>query len=485
MVLSLIFIVCEQQKNDDANEMILAQIGKKSISVNEYIRRTEYTIRPPYCSLDNQIHKKIVLNSLIAEKLFALEAGEDNELTRNEHFQDYLQGRKEQAMRQWQYHEVAYSKVKMDTNEINKAFQLAGRAYQLEYCSHSDSGIILQIQNHLATKSKSFAEIYRQFFGLEEVPRREVSWDSSEDPIVFEALFSDKLAMGQIIGPIKTTEDNYLLLQVSGWRNRPAISDYDIQQRWKNVSEKLQTLNANSIYADLAAKVMKGKRVEFSRDTFLKLANVVAPFYLKSLEDKRQAFQQKFWENEKIAAPDEWQLDEMIDQSLLRIDNQTWSVKNFLKEINIHPLVFRQQKIGQSEFPEQFKLAIVDLIRDKYLTQEAYRQDYDEVNAVKRNIEMWQDNLLALYQKNLFLSSHKVEESDYLKVIDTFLNPFIDSLQSKYSAVIKIDTEHWEKIQSTKINMFALQKNVPYPIIVPSFPLVTTDHALDYGKKMN
>jgi hypothetical protein len=30
--------------------------------------------------------------------------------------------------------------------------------------------------------------------------------------------------------------------------------------------------------------------------------------------------------------------------------------------------------------------------------------------------------------------------------------------------------------------MFAISENVPYPVIVPDFPLLTTDHNIDYGK---
>jgi hypothetical protein len=32
--------------------------------------------------------------------------------------------------------------------------------------------------------------------------------------------------------------------------------------------------------------------------------------------------------------------------------------------------------------------------------------------------------------------------------------------------------------------MTAIQKNVPFPLIVPSFPQLTTNNKLDYGKKL-
>ena len=40
-------------------------------------------------------------------------------------------------------------------------------------------------------------------------------------------------------------------------------------------------------------------------------------------------------------------------------------------------------------------------------------------------------------------------------------------------------------VELTRIDMFVTQRNMPFPIVVPSFPQVTTDPWLDYGKKMD
>ncbi|MGH7457409.1 MAG: hypothetical protein ACRENG_39030, partial [bacterium] len=100
LLAGLLILHCSK-KADTAKETIIARIGSKTISQNEFIRRAEYTIRPGYCRGDDYIQRKIVLNSLVAEKLLALEAGDHNALLQNEEWQLYLQGRQEQAMRQW------------------------------------------------------------------------------------------------------------------------------------------------------------------------------------------------------------------------------------------------------------------------------------------------------------------------------------------------------------------------------------------------
>ncbi len=57
---SIFNISCGKRIESKKHEIILARIGDKTISVNEFIRRLEYTVRPPYCSENINIHKKIV-----------------------------------------------------------------------------------------------------------------------------------------------------------------------------------------------------------------------------------------------------------------------------------------------------------------------------------------------------------------------------------------------------------------------------------------
>ena len=66
-----------------------------------------------------------------------------------------------------------------------------------------------------------------------------------------------------------------------------------------------------------------------------------------------------------------------------------------------------------------------------------------------------------------------------------FMNPKIDSLQEVYSNDIEINMDAFEKIKLTSTDMMVIQRGVPYPILVPSFPIVTSDNRLDYGKSIN
>ena len=42
----------------------------------------------------------------------------------------------------------------------------------------------------------------------------------------------------------------------------------------------------------------------------------------------------------------------------------------------------------------------------------------------------------------------------------------------------------FESISLSNVDMFVTQSNVPYPVIVPSFPSFTNDSYLDYGSEI-
>ena len=110
--IGLIALSCFNRNDFPQNNNILAKVGDRIITVQDFIRRAEYTIRPDYCKQSNYIHKKIVLNSLIAEKLIALEMEkEKDELLASQSFHNYLRGRKEQSMRQLFYHDKFFNKT--------------------------------------------------------------------------------------------------------------------------------------------------------------------------------------------------------------------------------------------------------------------------------------------------------------------------------------------------------------------------------------
>ena len=130
------------------------------------------------------------------------------------------------------------------------------------------------------------------------------------------------------------------------------------------------------------------------------------------------------------------------------------------------------------EFTDQFRLAIIDFIQDKYLTEKAYELSLDTSFEVVQSANLWKDSFLA-YQSSLLLQQNESNEKRYI-----LMKPIIDKLQEKYDRSIFINTDLFEKIKISKVDMFVTQNNVPYPVVVPNFPSYTDDSYLNYGSKL-
>jgi len=469
---------------------ILAIVGDRIITTDEFIRRAEYTLRPAYCKQDNYIHRKIVLNSLIAEKLLALEAGDQNDLATNTEFRNYIKGRQEQAMRQAYYVRKAWEKAAPDTALVRKVYDLAGRKYRMHFLRLPDEATARQFLQLCQHRGVPFDSLAMDILGDAPVPSREIGFMDDLGAAYHEMIFSEPLTPDQLLGPLQSTDGSWLVMKVAGWTTQLAVSERDMRQRYQDSYDQLKARAADQIYSDEVARLMRGKRMVLEEATFFKLAEILAPLYLKHLAEKKEAFNRRLWNmNSEVELDTSWidGVDQIRSAPLLTYAGKTWTVADLQNAIQSHPLVFRRRQISRREFPEQLKLAIADLLRDLEINAAAYAAGYDRLPEVRNYTLMWHDNLLAMYQRNRYLERSGVLDdfaNRYEQLIEAYLNPVIDSLQAKYSDMIRINTDAFENIRLTNIDLFALQKGVAYPVVSPAFPLLTTDSRLDYGSRL-
>ena len=490
LLAAVLFAGCSRERNLERPEKILARVGGKSITVNEFIRRAEYTPRPPYCSSESYPHKKIVLNSLIAEKLFALEAGEKNPLITSPRVEAFLKGRKEQAMREYLFIKEAYDKAQIDTAVLKQTVVNASRRYRVAYFNVPDSATAVEVEEGLRKRREPMLAAMNSFAPLDSLPEREVVWDKTESDGVIDSLFSVRRQAGDLIGPIKNAQGHSLFMQVLEVKPEVVVTNEQLREIWKSVKERLTDKEARANWDQYILSVMKGRRIEFNRSTFFKLADLLGPLYLKSRDEQEASFEQRYWEGtgEDVNWDDYLsQLKAMAGEPLFKVDGEIWDVARVAEEIRSHPLVFREKKIRNRDFGRQLQLAIIDMVRDRYLTERAYKRGYDRLGAVEREVGMWRDHYNYLFYRDGYLRAmgdSVATDPHYLQTIEHHLNAWVDSLQQKYSDRIEINLTEFEQIKLTRIHMTVAQENVPYPKVVPAFPQVTTSFRLDYGKKM-
>lgn len=463
------------------NNLVLAHVGDKTITIQDFIHRAEYSIRPAYCRQSNYVHKKIVLNSLIAEKLAALEMKKnEDELLASPHFKSFLKGRKEQAMRQVFYHDEFYDAVTISDTEIQDHFAMAGRTIQANYLNLPDIKTIQKILE-LSQDNVSLDSIFKSLWEGD-VPTREIRWFDREPAAIHTQLFQKELKKGQLVGPFKTEDNTYLIMEVDGWIDRPPLTGEDQKLRWNDVRERLTEKTARSHYMKYVEDLMAGNKMELNPDVFGTYATLAADHYIKD-DEKKDALNQAIWD--QIERPDVKNLkvnpELDLTATLFTYNGETWTIKAFNELLKSHPLVFRKRKMNKGEFPSQLRLAVADVLMNFEITQECYEAGIDRNWTIASNVDLWHD----AYASKRYIDVKKPDtdgvESE--KELLNFFNPVIDSLQGVYSDKIVINMEAFEDIELTATDMVVTQKGVPYPIMVPLFPIITTDNRLDYGSK--
>ena len=470
----------DKQKTIFDNSLVLAKVRSKNITIQDFIRRAEYTIRPKYCRRGNYIHKKIILNSLIAEKILSLEIEKNNSEKLNDiNFNLFLKGRKEQAMRQLHYNNNFFEKVNLEKEEINQYLNLSRRSVQLNYINLPGIDMVKKVQ-YLISENITLDSIYQALWEGN-TPQKNIKWLDRESDQILDVIFKENLKVGQIIGPLETGDSSFLMLQVTGWIDKPAITESQKELNRNDVIEKLTEQSAKKAHSEWVKSLMSNKSIIFNKDIFKIYSKYAGDYYLKKEDEKKEAINDVIWD--QVDNNDQKEIIDLDKENILDLKStlfsykgNDWSVEKFHEELKSHPLVFRKKKMGKSQFPSQLRLAIADFIRNKEITSECYKLGIDNIWVVKSNVDMWRDAFLS--QNYMDVSGRS--EKEKLKLY----NPIVDSLQSIYSPEIKINIDAFENIELSSTDMMVTQSGVPYPIVVPSFPILTDDSKLNYGEKM-
>ena len=472
--LSALFCTKKSSKKQIPPEQILAVVAQDTIYVNDYIRRCEFAIRPVYCQENNIQDKRVCLNSLIAEKLFALEAESDSDFVHRKSLQARLQGIKEQAMREKLIRVQVVDKIHVPENEIQQAFINSKKTVHTEVVFIPPNYDVSTIYKD-ALHGTPLDELSKKYPGVSKKIKKDVKWGQI-DQETQKAVFNDRVKKGTVLYPIEM-KNGYRLIKVLGWSEEIELSPANRELQMQSIENRLKDYYIQNNYQQYAKRLMKGKRIDFYEKGWDVVLSSLQHVYLARA--KKPSLPMSHFKKEILP------LQQNADLPFFTVDHKVWTISDFRRALHKHPLEINTKSLTKENFAQRLQAAVAGLITDTYLTKLAYKKKYDQSYPVKRAVKDWKTHYLFLYARDQYLQRKKFKGSitkDYFDAFDNYLTPYFDSLKVKYNPVIRFNPQALDSLQLTRIPMVAYKTGGPYKQVVPPFPLVTNSVKCNYQR---
>lgn len=453
----------------DANSSgeVIAQIGDKVITVQDFIERAEYTPRPLYCKGNSTIDKRIILNTLIGEKLFSMEMKKDipNAIDK------YLIGRKNQKMREVLFNHVT-SEVLIQKDKFSHWYNLASLEYDISYLSVLDIELVEEISNSMIA-GESLNDIYFSYTNSLDIPTREkINLFTIGNRALREELFSKAWSKGDVLGPIVTDDNIIMFVQVDKRKKVFNLKPNAIMQMNDEISTLISSHLREGKHEKFVSNLMSDMTFDLNPKVYLKFSESIRKWY-NEMDDISSASDSGN-KNSQLKI-------ESTEDILLSLNGEKISVDQVISWLAIHPLVFRDGYYKDLNFSDQLRYALADLIRDRTLNDKSKEFNLDKHPKVIAEYNKWYDNYRAIAQRKeivgeKFLNSTKVGSA---------LNEYFTSLTQKYTEQIKINVELLDNISLSSIDMVTYNKIGPYKLTVPFFPVITDTYKFNYGQPIS
>ena len=451
-------------------DSILVKIKDKVITKDEFVKRAEYANLPSYCKNDQPFHKNIILNSLISEKLMAIDIESD---VNNDNFSsDFLNGIKEQKMREVLLNEEVYNKALIDSSLFNIHKNNSNRLYELNFISIDNDTLAAIVQNYLRD-GINFDNICYNYLNLQSIPSRSLGYFDEPDIKIHNEIFSKNLKINDVLGPIISSDNKFLFLKVLSWTDLTMDFENNKNNYEDLIIEKMTMYENYKNYSIYMTEAMDGNKLKFIEKPFLKLANISYDYYFNKENFNDEVYNDNSFNI--IYFANQVSIDK--DDNLIMYNDNALSISDLHKLISKHPLLFSLEEINKDQFPLYFQYAMVELLRDEKLNQLAYLKGYDSHTDVITEHQMFYDATLSQLHLKSVLEKNgiaiEVLDENPQSIFDKFLDNYIESLRKKYNNDINIDLELFNSL-SLKNDMDIYRRGMPYPKLVPAFPVLTS-----------
>ncbi|MCK9211452.1 MAG: peptidylprolyl isomerase [Ignavibacteriaceae bacterium] len=453
----LLMHFCEAQKKSKGSigDEPVAKIGAEVITSDEFKTRYELLPHPSVTHKDADSLKKEFLASLIAEKLWALEAKEMHFDTLKL-YQNLLKPIEKMFLRDALFKQEVDSKIKISDIDLVRAKARAQITLKVLIIGSVDSSESYEIYNQLK-KGVAFDSLLkmRPDYTLQKEPVP-ITFGKMDDEWMEDSLY--RMKPTTFSKPMKNKNGWFIFKivdKITGTPDKaPSLAG--------NVKNIIRARRSKQFGTEFLNKLLSGIQVPFN-------ANVVTGLPDKMLE----SFQKRRQINPADSANlhfTEFDLgyiastygDEFLAKPIALFETDPPTLNDFLYYLLVED--FSVKRATKQNIVGLLQKKLNEFVQHELITREALKRGLQNLPDVKKDLQMWRDNYLSQFMKRVFVDSSRVSDDQayqyYLQktgnqvagVKVNLVEIFSDNLDSVQIILKKINEGNDFKILAEKYN---------------------------------
>jgi parvulin-like peptidyl-prolyl isomerase len=439
----IIIILLNQAIFAQDDNRALAKIGSEIITVEEFKNRFEFMPHLNYSDTNIDSIKKEFLYSLIAEKLWFLEADELH-IDTIETVKSSLQALKNLFVKDELYKQEVESKISISSEEISKGLSCVNRILNTQIITSQDSEKIWNIYKAFQNGAKFDSVITAM-----RMPQKpfEVRYGSFEDEGVEDILFSLKL--NEITRPIKA-KDNWFIFKLID--DYPDVSiDLSNDQAKNIVIQKLKDRKSQNLGRVFLDKLLVGKSIMADRRLFdifsKKLTEVLRTRSGKTEIDSLNNIQ--LIETDILKVISVMNKDD-LNNTFIKFENNPATMNDFLFYLIYQKIYFNS--LNTNKVKQIINQFVKRFIEDEIIAREGYKRRLGNLRSVKKDLQIWKEYYLSEVLLNSFSDSIKITNEEIEKYLDRKTDTHNSRLQLNILEILTDNLNDVDKIISALIS---------------------------------
>ncbi|GAB6282294.1 MAG: hypothetical protein STSR0008_10390 [Ignavibacterium sp.] len=405
MKFKIIFIICLSTINLFPQEIKneVAKIGKEKISAEEYEYRFNLTPHFGVADVLSDSLKKDFLASLIAEKLWAIEA-KNIGIDTLEIIKNSLKNIEKMYVKDALYKKEVESTINITNEELTEGKFKSGINIVTKVIGSTDSSNILKLYSELINGA-SFDSLYNIINeNIFQKDSLKFNFGMFDDEAMEDSVFKTKA--GNFTAPLKNDYGWFIFYVVNRTLNvNNELSD-------NHIRDIIKERRAKKIGTEYLQTLLLNKELSADKDLFQDISKKIYDIIVNKTD----------YLTNKICA-----VESDIDKIIRNYDSNTLmkpfikfkenpiSLKEFLFALSYDPICLDdtiKNNLDINFIQRRLNSYVKNYIQQEIIVREGYKNNLQYSDEIKNRMKLWKDNYITQFLRNRYVDSISVSEEE-------------------------------------------------------------------------